>query len=356
MNVSPTNNGNTITLVNDWKEIVCCSIVDKDSPEAYSQAVAAGGLFLSILGIASGAAAPAANLLLGLGGLHLSSQSSMHNFHANQSSEIVTRVLFLNDALTWPRAKGKTGVIVLFHIQLRGTQVTITQYEKECSVDINYVGNIIGGDYNKKKEHFTFPVAGAHKLAHRRYLAIHGIAPAGIVSSLTDWKDIPEPGSAVLFGTAGNLLQYYPQKKENYGQDLFEKCTFSFKQDAILQLVQGESDKISPSLSVLNLADDKHTAVLRLQGWTCNYLGTKIGNALDNELQRVLDIIRNTRRRSYWGYQWLRDSQKRDYGNVYGLTWPHDGDSITRSRASHMFFVVDDKDWTYTATIVRDNN
>ncbi|GFP57621.1 hypothetical protein ACSS6W_010032 [Trichoderma asperelloides] len=344
---------NTITLINDRKEIVFCSIVDRDSSEAYGKAVAAGGLFLSILGLAAGAAAPAANLLVGLGGLFLSSQSPFHNFHATQSSEIVSRVLFFNDALKWPVHKGKSGVAILFHAQIHGTQVKVTLYEKECSLDINYVEKIIGGDFNEKKDCFTFNINGTHKFAHRRYLAIRGISPGGIISNSTDWKDIPEPGSAIVFDTSGKLLNYYPQKKENYGKDLFEKCTFNFKGDAVIQLVQGESDHISPSLSVLNLTDDKHTPVLKMHGWKCNYLGSKIGNALDNELQKVLDIIRDNKRQLFWGYQWIRDSQKRNYGDVYGLTWPHDGDSISRIPNSELFFVIGDKDWTYTSTIVK---
>lgn len=355
MSLSPLgqNADNTITLINDRKEIVFCSIVDRDSSEAYGKAVAAGGLFLSILGLAAGAAAPSPALLVGLGGLYLSSQSPFHNFHANQSSDIVSRVLFFNDVLKWPVDKGKTGVIIVFHVQVHGTQVKVTQYEKECSLDINYVGKIVSGDFSEKKDYFTFNIAGTHKLAHRRYLTIRGISPVGIMSSSTDWKDIPEPGSAILFNTSGKLVNYYPQKKENHGNDLFAKCTFNFRKDAVIQLVQGESEQISPSLSVLNLTDDKHTAVLKMHGWKCNYLGIKIGNALDNELQKVLDIIRDNKTQSYWGYQWTRDSQKKNYGDLYGLTCPHDGDNISHVPNAELFFVVDDKDWTYTSTIVK---
>ncbi|KAL6892071.1 hypothetical protein GGI43DRAFT_195117 [Trichoderma evansii] len=347
------NTDNTITLINDRKEIVFCSIVDRDSSEAYGKAVAAGGLFLSILGLASGATAPAAHLLVGLGGLYLSSQSPFHNFYAPQSSDIVSRVLFFNDVLKWPVDKGKSGIIILFHVQIHGTQVKVTQYEKECSLDINYVGKIIGGDSNEKKDYFTFNVTGAHNLAHRRYLTIRGITPFGALSKSTDWKDIPEPGSAIIFDTSGKLVDYYPQKKENHGKELFEKCSFNFKNDAVLQLVQGESDQISPSLSVHNLADDKHTPVLKMHGWKCSYLGIKIGNALDNELQKALDIIRDNKGQSYWGFQWIRDSQKRNYGDLYGVTWPHDGDTLSHMPNSDLFFVIDDKDWTYTSTIVK---
>lgn len=357
MSLSPLvhNADNTITLINDQKEIVFCSIVDRDSSEAYGKAVAAGTLFLSILGLASGASTPSPALLVGLGGLYLSSQSPFHNFHTTQSSEIVSRVLFLNDVLKLSLDKGKSGVILLFHVQIHGTHVKVTQYEKECSLDINYVGKIIGGDCNEKKDYFTFTVTGTHKLAHRRYLAIRGISPGGIISHSTesDWKEIPEPGSAIVFDGYGKLMSYFPQKKGSHDKDLFEKCTFNFKKDAVLQLVQGESDHISPSLSVLNLTDDKHTAVLKMHGWKCNYLGTKIGNALDNELQKALDIIRDHTKKSYWAYQWIRDSQKRNYGDLYGLTWPHDGDTISRVRNSELFFVVEDKDWTYTSTIVK---
>lgn len=355
MSLSPLvhNSENTITLINDRKEIVFCSIVDRDSSEAYGKAVAAGALFLSILGLASGAATPSPALLVGLGGLYLSSQSPFHNFHATQSPEIVSRVLFLNDVLKLSLDKGKSGVVLIFHIQIHGTQVKVTQYEKECSLDINYVGKIIEGDSNEKKDYLTFNITGTHKLAHRRYLAIRGISPGGILSHSTDWKDIPEPGSAILFDGSGKLVNYYPQKKENHGKDLFEKCTFNFKKDAVLQLVQGESDHISSSLSVLNLTDDKNTPVLKMHGWKCNYLGTKIGNALDNELQKALEVIRANAKKSYWAYQWIRDSQKRNYGDLYGLTWPHDGDTISRVPNSELFFVVEDKDWTYTSTIVK---
>lgn len=353
MSLSPLvhNAGNAITLINDRKEIVFCSILDRDSSEAYGKAVAAGGLFLSILGLASGATAPAANLLVSLGGLYLSSQLPLHNFYATQSSEIVSRVLFFNDALKWPVHKGKGGVIILFHVQIHGTQVKVTQYEKDCSLDINYVGKIIGDDSSEKKDYFTFNFNGPHKLAHRRYLTIRGISPFGALTKSTDWKDIPEPGSAIIFDSSGKLVDYYPQK--NHGKDLFEKCSFNFKKDAVMQLVQGESDHISPSLAVLNLADDKHTPVLKMHGWKCNYLGTKIGNAVDNELQKALDIIRDNKRQSYWGFQWIRDSKKGNYGDLYGLTWPHDGDALSHMANSELFFVVDDKDWTYTSTIAK---
>ncbi|KAL7893119.1 hypothetical protein HDV63DRAFT_368736 [Trichoderma sp. SZMC 28014] len=355
MSLSPLvhNAENTITLINDRKEIVFCSIVDRDSGEAYGRAVAAGALFLSILGLASGAATPSPALLVGLGGLYLSSQSPFHNFHAIQSPEIASRVLFLNDILKLSLDKGKSGVVLIFHIQIHGTQVKVTQYEKECSMDINYVGKIIEGDSNEKKDCLTFNIAGTHKLAHRRYLAIRGISPGGILSPSTDWKNIPEPGSAILFDASGKLENYYPQKKESHGKDLFEKCTFNFKKDAVFQLVQGESDHISSSLSVLNLTDDKNTPVLKMHGWKCNYLGTKIGNALDNELPKALHIIRDNAKKSYWAYQWIRDSKKKNYGDLYGLTWPHDGDTISRVSNSELFFVIEDKDWTYTSTIVK---
>lgn len=80
MNLSPlpSSGDTTITLINDLEYIVFCSIVDKDSPKAYSQAIAAASLFLSILGIASGAATPAPGLLVGLGEMHLLGQSSLH--------------------------------------------------------------------------------------------------------------------------------------------------------------------------------------------------------------------------------------------------------------------------------------
>jgi hypothetical protein len=215
------------------------------------------------------------------------------------------------------------------------------------------VGKIIGGDSNEKKDYFTFSLVGTHKLAHRRYLSIRGIAPRGVITTSTEWKDIPEPGSAILFDTTGKLVHYYPQKKENHGNDIFEQCKLEYKNDSIIQLVQGESDTISTNLSVLNLNDKKHTAVLRLNGWKCSYLGSKIGNALDNELPKVLDIIRDIRHQQYWGYQWIRDSRAKNYGDLYGLTWPHDGDSLSHTPNSQMFFVVDDKDWTYTSTIVK---
>ncbi|KAK4062399.1 hypothetical protein Trihar35433_9220 [Trichoderma harzianum] len=347
------NGDTTITLINDLKEIVFCSIIDKDSPKAYSQAVAAAGLFLSILGIASGAATPTPGLLVGLGGMHLSGHSSLHNFYAARSSEVVSRVLFFNDALKSTLKGGKTGVILLVHLSIDGTQVKVTEYKKESLSDVNHVGKIIGGDFTEKKDFFTFSVVGSHKLVHRRYLTIRGLSPHGIISSSTDWKDIPEPGSAIQFDTSGKLVLYYPQKKGNEDKDLFAKCNLSHKEGAVIQFVQGESSQISPSQSVLNLADGKHTAVLRMHGWGCIPLGTKIGNALDSELQKVLDMIRDTRDQSFWGYQWVRDTKRNGavYGDLYGLAWPKGGDGLTRSAVSEVFFVVDDEDWTYTATI-----
>lgn len=355
MSSSPlaSNGGTTIALINDLKEIVFCSIIDKNSPKAYGQAVAAAGLFLSILGIASGAATPAPEVLVGLGGMHLSGQSSLHNFHAARSSEIVSRVLFFNDALKSTLEGGKTGVVLLVHLSIDGTQVKVTQYKKEGSSDENYVGKIIDGDFTEKKDFFTFSVVGSHRLVHRRYLTLRGLSPHGIISSSTDWKDVPEPGSAVQFDTLGKLVLYYPQKKGNEDKDLFAKCTLSHKEGAVIQFVQGESSQISPSQSVLNLADDKHTAVLRMHGWGCIPLGTKIGNASDSELQNVLEMIRDTRDRSFWGYQWVRDAERNGalYGDLYGLAWPRRGDCLTRSAVSEVFFVVGDEDWTYTATI-----
>ncbi|KAL6692924.1 hypothetical protein J3F84DRAFT_381095 [Trichoderma pleuroticola] len=164
-----------------------CSIIGNDSPKAYSQAISAAGLFV------------------GLGGMHLSGQSSLHNFHAAGSSEIVSRVLFFNDALKSTLDGLETGVILLIHLSIDGTLVKVTQYKKEGSSDDNYVGNIFGRDFTEKKDLFTFTVVGNHKLVHRRCLTIHGI-----ISPSTDWKDIPEPGSAIQFDTAGKPVLYCP--------------------------------------------------------------------------------------------------------------------------------------------------
>ncbi|KAL7800325.1 hypothetical protein V8C37DRAFT_364878 [Trichoderma ceciliae] len=224
---------------------------------------------------------------------------------------------------------------------------------KESTVGISHVGRIIDGECNEKKDWFTCNLVGAHKMAPRRYLSIRDIAPHGMITSSTDAKDIPEPGSGILFDTKGNLQHFYPQKKENRGKDIFVNCTFEYRPDSIMTLVQGDNDIISSSLSVLNIADKKNTAVLRMNGWKCSFQGTKLGNASDNQLQKVLDLIRDNERQRYWGFQWLRDSHAKNYGDVYGLSLLHDGDSLSHNASWQMFFIIDDKDWTYTSTIVK---
>ncbi|UKZ74636.1 hypothetical protein TrVFT333_002306 [Trichoderma virens FT-333] len=311
--------------------------------------MAAAGLFLSVAGVAAWPALIDAGLQIGIKGLHLAGRFASDSFHTTEGSDTTSRVLFFNDVLKWIPNERKVGIILLFHVSVRGTQLKISRLTKEASPGIYQVGTIIDGNCDDKRDIYTVNLIGALKLTPRRYISFPDMVPHGIISKSTDWTNIPEPGSGILFDTSGLLQEYYPQKKENHEKDLFAKCTFEYRKDYIMTLVQGESDVIGGNLSVVNLPDEKNTIVLKMQSWKCNYLGNRIGNALDNEFGKVLELIRDNK--GHWGYQWIRDSQKRNYGDVYALSVPHDGDSLSHSPTSQLFFVIDDKAWTYALNV-----
>ncbi|RFU80353.1 hypothetical protein TARUN_1819 [Trichoderma arundinaceum] len=345
--------------------IIICTIQQSGAlVENYNKGMAAGGLFVALLGVAACAGPPAAGMVVGIGGLVLAGQSVYDNFYedANKSR---TRVLYLGDAVTRSANDRDDNEIILLRAYMtegvdttgaKRPMIKVTRYFlPKATAGYQYsVTDILDDKTTVVEDQFGFYFREPHVILPRLYISIRGMRPTGTAKGSEDPpEELPKPSSGLWYDPTGKFKKFYVRKERDkttgrWG-DVFDSFEHSKDVRDIVTIVEGIPTWLSSSIRITNLPDERKTPVLVMGGWTSSAVKDKIGH-YQNETE-VLKLIRN-QRGSPFGYRWDLTNPVKDSNDVYPIDWYNKG-SITKSMGSYIFFVIKDTDWTYTTTIVK---
>lgn len=337
--------------------------------DTYNKGMAAAGLFVSLLGVASCAAPPSLSSVgwaIGIIGLLLAGKSGHDNFHED-SGRSITKVLYPRDRIC-RRAVGRDGnEILMYRAYMEGHVLKITKYFRaSAGVGVIRVTSVINSSPPPQgswevEEMFSFQFAEPQIINLYRYIKIPGLVPTGNNEGGSGLPShgLPSAGSFVWFDNVGKFLKFYEAKREQGGKRADPLTRFGFglfdsKNDnkairhTVMSLVQGTSTQLSTNLAVLNLDDDHGTPVVAMHNWNVSDLEW-IASA--DKQEDVLDFIKSNRRNWNWGYQW--DSKG---GDIYIIKSPfhYREDFMTQNEGTHLFLPITNKSWTYTSMVVKD--
>lgn len=355
---------NTADPKSDTKAgIIICTIQQSGAlADNYNKGMAAAGLFVALLGVAACAAPPAAGVVVGIGGLVLAGQSMYDNFYEDPNKSR-TSVLYLGDAVSRSANDRDSNEVILLRAYMHDAKDSTGVMRHMLKVTKYFLPRVIGGEFGvtdilnnpntEVEDYFSFYFPKPHVILPRRYISIRGMRPT-TGGSAQPPEILPKPSSGLCYDQKGKFKSFYDRKNRDETshrwKDVFDGFEYSKDVRDIVTLIEGIPAWISQSVRVTNLPDERKTPVLVLENWKTSGSLDLIGHSQSET--GVLKLIRNDR--WFFGYQWNLTNPVGDSGDLSSFGW-FQGGLITRSTGSHILFVITDKDWTYTTTIIESN-
>ncbi|EEP79336.1 predicted protein [Uncinocarpus reesii 1704] len=337
-----SNWSDTVQVTNDTWEFVVCTIEKSDpNNEAYTKGMAAGGLFLAVLGVLACAAPPAAGMVVGIAGLLLAGQSAYDTF-SEQTGQATSRVLYSSDQATRSRKGSDDSDIIIFRVHMKENQLKITRYVvpkvKENWYFISDIfDNKLKNETPQVKDWFTFPFEEPHTLVSRRYLTIPNMRPTADQGSPTPPKKVPDSGAGIHYNYEGGFERYYAVDEKHPKLNLFKNFE---RHPGYTAIVQGDSEELNSRMTVRHMQNSAQSPILEMKHWKpVNYRKYKIGMAETGINYDVLKLIHADYQKSYTaGYLW-DCTEAGAYGAVYRLSFQA-GPNVRSRLSTHIFMGI----------------
>ncbi|KAF5530660.1 Fluconazole resistance 1 [Fusarium mexicanum] len=325
--VSSFGSSGIITINNDTKDVVTCTIEPNDA-EWFGLGISSAGLILAALGLPT-VASPLVGLWVAWSGLLLAIGSLADTVSTNDDAK--SMVLYPGDKMENVRSGWFTywGIIMIPHAYFNSYQV----------------GNIPRTPNINKRTLFDINLGNRSQLSQLRLLGIRGVQPDANLDVYGD-PGTPNAGDILSYGANGAIVGSWTSAFDKAG-DYFLRAR-SASRDTQIAIVQDARDGFgdSKNVSICHLLLDPYSPVLRIQDAEIQsefYSPADrraIGTARTDD--DVMNLIQSNLTIYNWAY--CHDNSSLPF-TVYAWRWSSTN-AVKKNRGRNTYFVVGAEFWT----------